>query len=117
MDVSLEEELPVPVSWPDPEEEGLDEHLEEILASLPLEEYGSPLMQVPVEEDLLYSRSASQRVVDALKRSSLLPTVVSHGGLSYQECFWEASRLALDLEKSLHDCKSEECGTLAGESC
>ena len=36
---------------------------------------------------------------------------------SYGEIFWEASRLADDLEKSLHDGKSEECGTLAGESC
>ena len=74
-------------------------------------------MLIPIEEELCHPRSASQRVVDALKRSSLLPTVVSQsqGSWSYGEIFWVASRLADDLEKSLHDGKSEECVTLAGE--
>ena len=34
VDTSLEEELPVPVLWPE-DEEGFDEPLEETLASLP----------------------------------------------------------------------------------
>ena len=118
VDTSLEEELPVPVLWPE-DEEGFDEPLEETLTSLPQEENESSLMLFPIEEELCHPRSASQRVVDALKRSSLLPTVVSQsqGSWSYGEIFREASRLADDLEKSLHDGKSEECGTLAGESC
>ena len=116
VDTSFDKELPVPVPWPEhQDEEGFDEPLEETLASLPKEEYGSPLMLIPIEEELCHPRSASQRVVDTLKRSSLLPTVVSQGSWSYGEIFWEASRLADDLEKSLHDGKSEECVTLAGE--
>ena len=51
VDTSLEEELPVPVPWPeDQDEEGFDEPLEETLASLPQEEYGSPLKLISIED-------------------------------------------------------------------
>ena len=51
VDTSLEEELPVPVPWPeDQDEEGFNEPLEETLASLPQEEYGSPLKLISIED-------------------------------------------------------------------
>ena len=116
VDTSLDD-LPVPVPWPEDQDEEDVEPLEDILASLPQEEYGPPLMLTPIEEELCHPRSASGRVVDDLKRSSLLPTVINQEPRTYTEIFWEATRLADDLEKSLHDEKIEECGTLAGESC
>ena len=72
-------------------------------------------MNVSLGEELSHSKSAFLRVVDALKGASILPLDATNDHLSYGECFWEASCKAIDLERALHECMSEECRVLIGK--
>ena len=63
-----------------------EEPLDETLASLPSDENTPLLLNVLLEEELYHSKSASLRVINALKRNSILPLGDHSDHLSFGEC-------------------------------
>ena len=115
VDLSFGEDFLGPVPASDGEHEAeVQEPLDETLASLPSEDYSPPSLNTSLEEELLHPKNSAMRVIDALKRSSILPVGDHSDHFSFGECFWAASLKAADLEKALHDDLEEECRVLTG---
>ena len=64
---------PVPASDDGALEAEGQESLDETLASLPPEDYFPPAFNIPLEVELAHPKNSAMRVIDSLKRSSILP--------------------------------------------